>query len=417
MSNRSRKTHGGQHYLAQFPHLVDIAEGPEGLVFVVMDRGKLGHMPEAVLDGVTYQPPPRSQLTWAQFGIPSSAAIEKAFSNPESPHMLLDSVVRFLEPLTALPAPVYAYFLGIWVMSTYLSDQPGIRRSGIVNLFGDKERGKSRTLTGLGSLVYRANLTETVNEAMLFRFADYFGGTLLLDVSDFWPQVQKRGAEDFFLCRFEKGRTVHRVNRPDAEPFKDMDHYEVFGPTAIATNHLAPSKLLSRCFPISMPLKPGLYPEPDLQCGLILKERFLAFRAHMLAQALPEPSVIGSGRWQDISAPLTQIASLMGHEVLNVLRVALEDMERGRANQERESVEAQVVRCLIENQARVTGGRLETKLIIKEVNVGFSERFQVSPQKIGRVLSSFGFTKTKNARHIYWDQRLVDSLGQQYGMK
>ena len=66
---------------------------------------------------------------------------------------------------------------------------------------------------------------------------------MLLDVSNFWPQVQRRGSEEFFLIRFEKGRQIHRVKRPEAEPFKDLAHYEVFGPTVIATNHLAPPEV------------------------------------------------------------------------------------------------------------------------------------------------------------------------------
>jgi len=417
MTNRRTKQEEGQHFIALFPGLVDIVEDRDHLAFMIIDRGKLEVIPTVALDGVTYHPPPRAQLTWAQFGIPRFEGVKQAFDNSEDPIRLLDSTVSYLEPLAALPAHSYHYFMALWVMLTYLADHPEVERIGIVNLFGDMERGKSRQLTGLGGVVYRPNLTETVNEATLFRFADYLGGTLLLDVSNFWPQVQRRGSEEFFLIRFEKGRQIHRVKHPEAEPFKDLAHYEVFGPTVIATNHLAPPKFLSRTFPISMPLKPGRYPQPDPEMGIQLRERLLAFRARMLGTALPEPELVGSGRWQDISAPLTQLAKLMPAEMLAVLLHALEDMGHIRHEQERESVEAQVARCLAELRHKVTGGKLEMKLIRILLNEGIPERFQVSPQKVGRVLSAFGFKKTKNRQYVYWDQGLVDALQSQYGVE
>mgnify|MGYP000412722787 CR=1 FL=1 len=90
---------------------------------------------------------------------------------------------------------------------------------------------------------------------------------------------------------------------------------------------------------------------------------------------------------------------------------------RRRHEQERESVEAQVARCLAELRPKVTGGKLEMKLIRILLNEGIPERFQVSPQKVGRVLSAFGFKKTKNRQYVYWDQGLVDALQSQYGVE
>ncbi len=75
---------------------------------------------------------------------------------------------------------------------------------------------------------------------------------------------------------------MHRVKRPDAEPFKDLVHYDVFGPTAIATNQMVPTTMHSRGFPIPMPLVPGAYAEPDSVEGLRLRERLLAFRARVM---------------------------------------------------------------------------------------------------------------------------------------
>lgn len=225
-----------------------------------------------------------------------------------------------------------------------MADHPGIRVIGIIYLYAVRERGKTRTLEALANLCYRPALTETVNPAPLFRFASYLGGTLLVDTTGFWEAAARKGADDFFLARFEKGKEVHRVKRPDAPLFKDLEHYEVFGPTAIATNRPVPSVLESRCFPIRMPAAPGDYAWPIQTEGLELRDRLLGWRAGNIQVELPTlPSTIWRGRFRDICVPLSYLIRLIGKEALepqlNSLVDALKEMEQVRKEQDRDSLE------------------------------------------------------------------------------
>ena len=96
--------------------------------------------------------------------------------------------------------------------------------------------------------------------------------------------------------------------------------------------------------------------------------------------------------------------------------MALDHMLEVRGEQGRDSLEAQVVQCLVDLEPSVTGGRLQIKLIRDLLDVGVSERYRPSPQRVGRVLSAFGFEKTTSRLAIYWDQTLVDGLRRQYGV-
>ena len=404
-------------YKARFENLVDIAvNGQNKLVYVVVDRGKLIALEHVDMDNERFRPPPVRELPWARNGLPTWEGIERAFSEDEPLLSLVGDIRNYITPLVALPDEDHATFLALWICCTYLADHPDIDHLGILLVFGNRERGKGRLLRAAGHLVYRAALTETVNEATIFRLAERLGVTIMFDVSNLWTKVSKRGSDDLLLLRFEKGGQVVRVTRPEAGPFADMDYYDIYGPTAIATNEQLPDVMASRCFPIAMPVRPANYPSPDAVAGRRLRERLLAFRARMMGESLPPPEIVGSGRWQDICAPITQLAVMANANVIASVTQALDAMSSLRSEQTRDSLEARVVQALINCGDQVAGGRIASKILRHRLNGDDEDRFKASPQKVGRIISAFGFDKSSDRQYILWDNELVEALRRQYGL-
>ena len=315
-----------------------------------------------------------------------------------------------------MPDDDHATFLALWILATYIADHRDVSHSGVLYVYGNRERGKGRLLRAAAHLVYRGALTETVNEAALFRLAEYLGITALLDVTNVWTKVSKRGSEDLLLLRFEKGGQVIRVTKPEAGPFQDMSYYDIYGPTAIATNEQLPDVMASRCFPIAMPIRPAIYPSPDIAEATRLRERLLAFRARLMHESLPPPEIVGTGRWQDICAPITQLAIMANSNVFDSVSNALRQMADLRSDQTRDSMEARIVQALIDSKDQVQGGRLAFKDFRAHVNGDDEDRFKPSPQRVGRILSTFGFDRTSDRHHILWDEKLVEALRHQYGL-
>jgi hypothetical protein len=270
-------------------------------------------------------------------------------------------------------------------------------------------------------VAYRGIVTETLQEANLFRWSDSLGCTLFIDVKDVWHKAEKRGAEDILLGRFQRnGNKVARVTDPQAGSFRGVAYYDVYGPTVMAVNEPLRDPLLSRSIVIVPPEAAGKYPNIYAEEAVTLKERLTAFRARMSNKTLPAVSKPVDGRLGDILQPIGQVAAIIGGEVSTSFPGLARYLAKERLNERAESREARVVTAI----RKVSDGSNDEKLSVSEItstyNEGLTDKLQISEESMGRRLSSLGFKTcrlTGGGRGRLRDENLLSALVRKYGIE
>jgi hypothetical protein len=237
------------------------------------------------------------------------------------------------------------------------------------------------------------------------------GATLFMDMLDIWKKVKSSDSEDIILHRFEKGAKVPRVLHPEWGAFKDTRYFNVFSPTLIATNQAVPPVLEGRCLLITMPEANRNYPEPREKDSLPLRERLVAWRAHMMGGPLPEV------RELDITLPLRQIALAISGEASQVIDVLCLEFDRQRKLDKATSDEAELLQVIIDCEGKVDRGKLSIKEIANKLNEGRDPRFWLSPETVGRRVKPLGFVKDRlsdGKMAIRYDKPKIEELKTSY---
>ena len=143
-------------------------------------------------------------------------------------------MIAYHKSISELPSENYYHLLTLWDFHTYLFDF--FRYSPYIWFFATWERGKTRTGEGCIYVAWRGLVIQCLREATLLRYAQDSKATLFFDVMDIWEKAERNGSEDILLKRFEKSATVSRIQYPERGPHKDIKHYEIYGPSIIATN-------------------------------------------------------------------------------------------------------------------------------------------------------------------------------------
>ena len=408
---------------ADFESLVDLVEDDGKASFLILNEaGEITVVKEYEEDEKLLLPPSKDKIPWklpAVSEILELHKLEKELSVQEADHALYQEIRSHLQGVSDLPFEEHYDLLTAWVMHTYLLE--GVQYTPIICLFAVPERGKSRTGKALTYLSYRGLHVESLREAYIFRFADYCNASIFFDVVDIWKKAEKKDSQDILLHRYERGATVPRVNDPDKGPFEDTTFYKVFGPTVIAVNE-SPQKILgTRAVTINMQPSSKLFENPVTpEAALPLKSRLLLFRARHLGKDLPEFTKPVRGRLGDILKPICQIIQLACPERLPAFGELIKRIQKDRQLESSETLEAEVLRAVVQLEYQVEKGVLPVKDVTEEINRGKSDQRQFTPHRIGRVLGSLGFGKKKcsnGASAIVYNDQLIKQLKPQYGLE
>jgi hypothetical protein len=374
---------------ACFPGLIDICEAEDGqLLYLISKDGQLSFQESAIVNGCELIPPDRDDLP---FTLPQAKMVMEYINQDDA--TLFHDVVAYLKRFSALDEhqwSVVAHFLFL----TYLQDHGEIYYSPILLFYAVPERGKSRTGKSLTYLAFRGIHLNELREANILRYCENLRSTLFFDIMDVWKKAERTGCEDILLGRFEKGQKCSRVLYPDKGAFKDMKHYDVYGPTIIASNEQLHKILDTRCLQIIMPNLPGNYENPHPATAIELKARLTAWRGKHLYAELPhiEPIEGISGRLWDISKSLFLINSLLAAEC-DLLKEAILSISGERSESKQDSVEGRlvvIIKEITDEQAldRCADWYIRTSEIVKRFNEDRPDDKHVSPQWIGKKLKS-----------------------------
>ena len=374
---------------ACFPGLVDVCETDDGqLLYLVSKDGNFTLQESAIVNGCEVIPPDRDDFPFT----PPRAGTVMEYIKQDDANLFQD-VVTHLKRFSALDDhqwAVAAHFL----FFTYLHDHQDIYYAPILLFHAVPERGKSRTGKSLTHLAFRGIHLSELREANILRYCENLRSTLFFDIMDVWKKAGRTGCEDLLLGRFEKGQKSSRVLFPDKGAFKDMKHYDVYGPTIIASNEQLHKILDTRCLQITMPNLPGNYENPHPDTALELKARLTAWRAKHLSTILPamEPVEGISGRLWDISKSLFLVNSLLDADS-NLLKEAIIAISGERREDKQDSIEGRLVAIIKEitdegGLDRFVDWYIRTSEILKKLNADMPEDKQYSSPWIGKKLKS-----------------------------
>ncbi len=401
-------------YSAHFDGLVDLVLDDQGKVaYLVLENGRLVvKLKHKTLQGV-FVPPPLEQVRWELARAPEVLR----YYGQDSDSRLFEDLVAYHRSISELPSDGHYKFLAVYDMHTYLSEKG--EYSPMVWFFAIPERGKTRTGKGIIYVAYRGIHLITLNEAHILRMARDHRATIFFDITDLQEAARAANVRDVLLNRYERGATVCRVHYPDRGPFRDTVYYPVFGPTIVATNEMVDDILATRSVQVIMPQSARIF-DDDVKpiMGLPFRERLLAFRARWMQRDLPVAAKPCAGRLGDILRPIRQIVRIVGTDESWLL-----DFVRGAEQQRKligsDSLEAQVVNAIKVSVNKISNGHILHEHILENLNRNRSEREKVTAHKLGKVTSSLSFEKYNSGqqRGIYWDDKLMISLCQRYGIE
>ena len=390
--------------------IIDICEHDGRPVFLTSD-GQV--VPSISGEGGNLCPPSRGALP---FSLPQAEAVLEALGN-DTDGRLYQDIRRYLYEASDLPADGWYDLLTAWVLHTYLIEK--VEYSPYIWFYAVPERGKSRTGKALSYVAYRGLHVESLRDAYLVRISRDLGVSLFIDVTELWKKAEKNGTEDILLCRYERGARVPRVLYPDKGAHNDIVYFSIFGPTLIATNETVPAALDTRSIQINMqPATRKFQNDVTPKLALPLKARLVAFRYRHRATVMPDIEKPSLGRLGDILKPLAQVVRLVQPEREQTFMELVKDVEERRGIDRGETMEAKLVKTILDLEGRVVCGRLLIKTITDEFNKDKPERYHSTPKTIAGKLTALGFIKTRSGRDgstaIQYDQALIKKLALAY---
>jgi len=383
---------------ANFPGLVDLVTDEKGNVtFLVNTDDSLKTLPVYECGKTSYFPPERESLP---FKIPRTREVQRWYSE-DVDSRLFEDLLGYFKRFSYLPDNLWL-IVACKVLLTYIYDHPDIYYLPIVLFWAVPERGKSRTGKAFTYAAYRGIHLVDIREANLFRYSQDLNATLFFDLKDLWKKAERNGAEDILLMRYEKGARVGRVLYPDRGAFRDMVHFDVYGPTIIATNEPVHKILDTRCLTITMPNKPGDYDNPTPENAQELRERLTAWRARVMDSRLPEIDPVQwlNGRLWDISKPLFQVFKIVYPEGMKGLEDGLREIAGQRLEDKKSSIEGQIVSVIHDLSKHSEDDRewvIKTQKILDDLNFDRSEGKKLTPQYLGKKLKAMGL----HTRHVH----------------
>lgn len=405
---------------AYFPGLVDVCQGEDGqLLYCTVQDGQLVFTDQYSTETETFTIPEQKHFTFLQ---PRATEVERYYNQEDD--TLYDDLLTYLKRFSALDDEQWA-IVAYYVFLTYLHDHPEIDYCGYLLFYAVPERGKSRTGKSVTYVAFRGVHLIELREPIIFRYTQNMHGTLFFDLLDVSKKAEQSRSEDILLLRAEKGVRCQRITNPDLGPFLDTTHYDIYGPTIIATNEQLHKILDTRCLPIIMPNRPGNYENPRQELGLELKERLTAWRAkHLTTKFTNLQPIEGiSGRLWDISKPLFLIATILKKQTLHLL-LAIKSIAGEKTESRQETAEGRLVSIIKEmSETSELTEHEEWSLSVGNIrgrfNEGRSEGHLASAQWIGLKLKSMSIRNrhVKGYSEIILTRQEYRILLDQYGFE
>lgn len=249
------------------------------------------------------------------------------------------------------------HLMTLWIMASWLVDD--FQTCPYLCMIAPKSSGKSQALGVLGELSYRAVRTISVTAASLFRAIELWRITLLIDEAEYQVKQDSESGQALYGCLnggYKKGSFAIRT---EGESTCRMPvSFDVFGFKGIASTKLFHPTLESRSIIINMVQGMPQKVLIDTDAGAIIRAKLLFWRFETLRKlpiVLPESKI---GRLIEMFIPLFTVAQVLQgaegikkpisyEDLLELLKNKIKEMEVQRKEEERDSVEAQILQAVL----------------------------------------------------------------------
>lgn len=394
-----------------------------GLIHLVKESGKVGYLlqKEENLyieenftgeDGITYKP--KSDLPIYYCGVDilgESREIEYPF--------LLKDIIRFIKKYLELPDENNYLILALWVFHTYLIERFDV--TPLIYFSGVYETGKTRAGEVLAELAYKCERMTSPTEATLFRSADYFKNTLVIDEIRLWGPNGNEEVARLIMSRYKRGLKVSRINL-NKKGEDQVEYFDVFAPLVISTTESIPPAIKSRCinFLMQKNKNPNVEGSIDLKLARDLRNKLTIFRANCIYREFKEVSPISRRRLNEILMPLYQILMEVDPDLENEFKLTVKELEQDRETEEEFTIEAEIIEAVVEYYNEAGETTFLTAEITNQLNKDRSEKDKFSSRFIGRRLGVLGFKQkrlTNGKRGYCFKLKFLEDLITQYKVK
>lgn len=369
------------------PGLIHLVKEDGEVKYLLKDREKLRIQESFVFDGTICKPKQDLPIK-----IPHSEIINESMDIDCKE--LLNDVTSFIKSYLELPDESGYLILALWVFHTYLIEK--FNTTPILYFYGVKETGKTRAGEVLAQLAFRCERLTSLTEATLFRSADYFKNSLVIDEIKLWGPEGNQEVARLIKSRYKGGLKVPRVNL-NKKGEDQIEYFDVFGPLVICTTESIPDIIESRCITFLMQKNANSEVESliDEEWASKLRSKLTIFRANRLDKDLAETQQIARRRLNEIMMPLYQTLILIDPERKEEFKMIVEEMEKAREEEEGLSLEAEIVEGIINHQKENQEERFLTTEITERLNRDRTDKEKLSNRLVSMRIKRLGFEKTR----------------------
>jgi hypothetical protein len=289
---------------------------------------------------------------------------------------------------------------------------------------GDTGTGKTRWRDVVGGLCYRScSISGAVTPAPIYRLINKWGGTLLIDESDWGASDEKSELVKILNCGFQRNNPVMRCLKDDPDK---LQYLPVFGPKLIVTRYSFSDKALeARC--LTNVMEETSRTDIPVELGRAFRESEAKLRNKLMLFRLRnrnkvDPEAVAFDEINDLEPRLRQMIGpfsvLANIEGLREDIVSFAKRQSERVIEERSgTLEGEIVSALLEigPDAKTT-----PQSVADRINQGRAEKDKLNHRVIGRHMKALNLrvkktrdgSKTLNL--LVWDAALMDKLRKRY---
>ena len=360
-------------------------------------------------DGVNYKP--KSDLPIYYCGadiLEESRELDYSF--------LLNDIIKFIKKYLELPKESGYLILGLWVFYSYLIEK--FDTTPILYFYGVYETGKSRAGEVLKELGFRCEMITSPTEAVLFRGADYFKGTLIVDQVKIWGAEGNKDIATLIKARYKRGLVVPRINLNKSGE-DQIEYFDTFGPMVICTDETMPQDIESRCITFQMRKNnnPGVERSIDKELAKGIRNKLIVFRANFADKELKGLEPVSRRRLNEILYPLYQILMEVAPERRDEFKLVIKEIEQKKEGEEGFSIEADIVNEIVKYYNETGEESLLTSELVNRLNEDKRDKDQFSDRLISLRIKRLGFEKIRlggNKRGFRIDLDLLEGIIPQF---
>ena len=345
---------------------------------------------------------------------------------------LWDSVKDYIYSHLEFPDERLYHVATAWIFHTWIREASNV--SPYFRFLGTKNTGKTRGLNVFYHLAYRAVLTPSATEAVLYRLCQDYHVTFLLDETEHYSNEAKTAIQNVLNSGYKKGQQVLRCSTAEDGSII-VTGFDVYGPKGIAGTRTLRDTLESRCIQVIMTRntrRVNFTLDTVKAKELRSKLELWRFRRLKVLDTIGEDSdisdssdvfrgppprlmTITNSRIVELFAPLLALADNKEARD-NIVSYAI-DMWRDRNEEDATSVEAEILSAIIQCKDTLETGKFSTRLVTQFFNGPKPENEHWKSRSIGRVIKRLGFKAkrlTGGRRGWIFDSRRIDKLTEQY---